>query len=107
MEDLGQVFVKDRRLRCLHCGGQQFHQKEAFLQSDGMWPHVPSIYVCARCGFAHFFMPVPEVERHFGKAVPPAREDGCLSCGKPIPSDATKCPACGWTWAAEEESSGS
>jgi hypothetical protein len=31
----------------------------------------------------------------------PIHEDACLSCGKPIPGDATGCPACGWTWSAD------
>jgi hypothetical protein len=31
-----------------------------------------------------------------------APEGACLSCGKPIPEEASRCPACGWSWAAEQ-----
>ena len=26
----------------------------------------------------------------------------CLACGQPIPHEAERCPACGWTWKAVE-----
>jgi hypothetical protein len=28
----------------------------------------------------------------------PADDLACMSCGKPIPADAPRCPACGWSW---------
>jgi hypothetical protein len=30
-----------------------------------------------------------------------ADESTCLSCGKDIPPDKTRCPACGWSWGGE------
>ena len=110
MADLGEVLVKGRRLRCQHCGGQQFLHKTATLDRpilgglvrlEGYWGHEAAIYVCSCCGFAHFFMPVPEADHHFAEAAPVEKEEACLSCGKPIPSDAAKCPSCGWSWAPE------
>ena len=32
-------------------------------------------------------------------------EDACMSCGQRIPLEASKCPACGWSWGNEEAKS--
>ena len=73
--------------------------------------------ICADCGFTEIYAegaselydayregrrvdagPAPEQPKVRDRLP----EEACLSCGKPIPSDATACPACGWTWGAEQ-----
>ena len=123
MAEQMRVTVNKHALRCQHCGHQQFIHKTAtlphmalggFAYLQGSWGHAVAIYACGSCGFAHFFMPVPNADHQFGEKSPiageheapkanrPFPDDGCLSCGKPIPAEATQCPACGWTWQAEE-----
>jgi Short C-terminal domain len=34
---------------------------------------------------------------------PSLPENACLSCGRWIPPDATRCLACGWTWGSQEQ----
>ena len=127
MADRVRGTVNGRELRCHHCGGREFDHKTAaldrlalggLLHLEGTWGHAAAIYVCAGCGFAHFFMPVPDVRHQFRKtpaaespsekpaAKPrpkkPLPEEACLSCGRPIPADADVCAACGWSWQAGE-----
>lgn len=121
MADETRVTVHRHALRCQHCGHQQFIHRTATLPHmalgglvylQGWSGHEVAIYACGQCGFAHFFMPLPDVQHQLGEKtsldeVPKANrhlpDDGCLSCGKPIPAEATRCPACGWTWQEEVE----
>lgn len=43
-----------------------------------------------------------EHQRHEGDDED-AESEKCLSCGVPLPPDATLCPACGWTYASDGE----
>ncbi len=83
MSEVQRVSVNGRELECQHCGHRTFLHKTATL--DRMAPG----------GLVHF---APK------RAAPRPRassSDDCLACGKPIPVDATACPACGWTWQGE------
>jgi len=116
MADAGRVAVGGRDLRCQYCSHAQFYHRTAkldhvawagLLHFEGYWGHHTDIYVCARCGFSHFFMPVPSQSpepRGEAEVRPRERlpEEACLSCGKQLPPAADKCPACGWTWSASE-----
>lgn len=113
MANAGRVSTGGRELRCQHCTHAEFYHQTAtldrvalggLLHFEGMWGQHTDIYVCARCGFAHFFIPVPATQESRPKPRPkPVPEEACLSCGKMIPPDATKCPACDWTWSDEKE----
>src|SRR5205807_3381874 len=115
-----QVKVGGRELHCQHCDHNHFHLKQASLDRpilggltrlEGWAGHQASIYVCGRCGLAHFFMSAPGVEHHSeeeashgqsGEAREPVPEDTCLACGAKVPPEAARCPACGWTWGNEQ-----
>lgn len=113
MAEAMRVAVHGRDLRCQHCGHQEFFHKTAALDRrvlgglvhlDGWFAHEAAIYVCGRCGFAHLFMPVPEAQHPSEQSPETERrvaEDACLFCGKPIPAEAARCPACGWSWQGE------
>lgn len=58
------VEVQGRELRCLVCGHDCFHKREAQLNTAAAsffnldWANSSGIcYVCARCGYIHWFMP--------------------------------------------------
>jgi hypothetical protein len=113
MASAAKVTVGGRELGCKHCAHALFFHRTAaldrvawggLLHLEGIWGQHTDIYVCARCGFAHFFMPVPgaraaEDARGAEPRPEPVPDDACLSCGKTIPANATKCLACGWSWA--------
>jgi DNA-directed RNA polymerase subunit RPC12/RpoP len=114
MSSPGRTTVGGRDLKCQHCGHEEFYHRTTrlaevalgrLLHFEGIWGQHTDIFVCASCGFAHLFLPVPDrrVER---VATEPPPEEECLSCGKPIPGDAAKCPACGWTWSADTNQGG-
>src|SRR5688500_13970373 len=106
-------------LRCRHCDHDQFFHRTGSIDrtvwgifhQEGYWGHQTTIYVCAKCGCAHLFMDVPGAVHLFGTArdefappppPEPVPEEACLSCATIIPSDATACPNCGWTWQPKE-----
>src|SRR5688500_6980526 len=68
MAEPKRVKVSGRNLRCQHCENEEFFEETAQLdrlvwglfRAEGVWGHQAKIQVCARCGFAHFFLPVPE-----------------------------------------------
>jgi hypothetical protein len=70
MSDPQRVTVAGQRLRCGHCGREGFRQEATalerfpigFLQLGGLFGHHATIYACARCGFLHWFFPVPGAE---------------------------------------------
>jgi RNA polymerase subunit RPABC4/transcription elongation factor Spt4 len=71
-----------------------------------------SVRICGACGHAelqvsnfHELYEKYKASGQLGATAPLEREEACLSCGKPIPSNATECPSCGWTWEAKEQTS--
>ena len=96
-------FIHGRPLRCHHCAGDQFTHRDAELtpalqQLFGPAWGQPSadIYICARCGFVHWFIPQED-------GVPTdvddvSEESECLECGAIIPAGKVACPQCGWTY---------
>jgi DNA-directed RNA polymerase subunit RPC12/RpoP len=69
MTEVKPVTVQGRDLRCQHCGHDRFLHKAMKLDRvgfgglvlwEGFWGDSADTYVCGRCGFAHFFLPVPQ-----------------------------------------------
>jgi DNA-directed RNA polymerase subunit RPC12/RpoP len=69
MDKVSAATVSGRELRCQHCSYQRFIHRTAQLthlvwgglvEASGLSGHPATIYVCARCGYAHFFMEVPQ-----------------------------------------------
>ena len=140
MSEAQEVRVNGRGLRCGHCGGRAFHQKSATIDRlalgglvhlEGVWGHQATLYVCGDCGFAHWFLAVPDARHEHGAVAPgepvpdepPAApsplppwagprepppplatpDNACLACGTLVPEATDRCPACGWSWADREE----
>lgn len=108
MSDADRVEAAGLPLRCHHCSGERFHERAVTLDRtflgglmnfEGLFGHHAAVYVCARCGFAHFFFPT-------GDEIPAATQSRdtnqeairCLSCSEEIPAGNAACPCCGWTW---------
>ena len=58
------VEVKGRELKCLVCGHDAFHKREAQLNTAAAsffgfdWANQSgTCYVCAQCGYIHWFLP--------------------------------------------------
>ena len=56
-----------RRVRCMHCGGEEFHAREAMLNTTGMtfvnadWMNTAgTALVCARCSLIQWFVRAPD-----------------------------------------------
>ena len=90
-----------RPLRCPHCGGTEFDEGEAQLNTSFMtllgldWlSRSALIYACKGCGRIEWFLPPPAPA-----PLRPATESECLACGAVIPPAESHCPKCGWTYA--------
>jgi DNA-directed RNA polymerase subunit RPC12/RpoP len=118
------VRIKDRPLRCTHCGHGRFAHRSAQLNTafmeffDLAWLNkTADIYVCAQCGFLHWFLdpqveqpirapqldpgdqleePIPAPEPDTGDELEEPTE--CLECHQTIPAGTAKCPSCGWSY---------
>jgi hypothetical protein len=70
MSEHQRVTVAGRRLRCQHCGQEDFRQETTtldrfpvgLLQLGGLFGHHATLYACVRCGFLHLFFSVPGAE---------------------------------------------
>lgn len=58
------VEVQGRELKCLVCGHDGFRKREAQLNTRGAaflnleWANASGVcYVCAKCGYIHWFLP--------------------------------------------------
>jgi hypothetical protein len=58
------VEIHGRELKCLVCENDAFHRREAQLNTAGAsffgfdWANASGVcYVCARCGYIHWFLP--------------------------------------------------
>jgi predicted RNA-binding Zn-ribbon protein involved in translation (DUF1610 family) len=107
MSEAVSVEVAGEPLRCQHCGAVVFFQESAtldrlafggLLHLEGTWGHEATIYVCAACGYLHFFFTLDAVRHQQTDAGEAAERVECLSCHAPIPAGASACPACGWSW---------
>jgi DNA-directed RNA polymerase subunit RPC12/RpoP len=107
MSNARAVWVGGRSLSCPHCGHRQFFHGTKVLDIlalDRMsdWNDAADVYVCQRCGRVEWFFAVAGSKHEIGH-----RDTECLACGKEIPPEMTRCPACGWTWEAAENEPGS
>lgn len=102
-----RVEIVGKPLRCQHCGAGAFHEKTTALDRlalgglfrfEGWWGHQATIYVCASCGFLHWFLAYDAAYHEAERAEEPAEPVACLSCGGVIPEGASACPDCGWSW---------
>lgn len=104
MENPMPVFIADRQLHCPHCDNDRFFQQR-WLLSPAAFSHfkldwenrAACNYVCSVCGRIEWFIP-PPTEVLFSA---PEGDFDCLECGEVIPHGSTKCPKCGWTYAAQ------
>ena len=55
-----------------------------------------SAFLCGECGHIALFAS-PVIDAILAREGP----EPCLSCGTPIPVDADRCAACGWSWLDE------
>ncbi len=100
MNDPQTFVVKDHRLKCQHCGDDRFHHRRILLNTRAMtffkldWLNADAdVYTCAQCGHLHWF----------AASLPPTTESApepitCLACNATIPTGATVCPKCGWSY---------
>ena len=124
MSEGQSVKVKNQSLTCKHCESGQFVHRTAQLNTafleflDLGWLNKSAdIYICASCGFLHWFLEPqvdvsapgdqPAFEPQVDEPIPledPAPSDDltepteCLACGQRIPAGAAKCPSCGWSY---------
>lgn len=94
MAELNEDDIVETDFECISCGYTRFVHSRAL--PDGApspfanWPWLKVdqvfVYMCARCGFMHWFGPSLE------------DPDECLECGTPLAENETVCPACGWTY---------
>jgi predicted nucleic-acid-binding Zn-ribbon protein len=103
MDERPETHGGDHDLVCHHCGGTEFTQRRAQLNTavltffDLDWLNATAdVFVCDRCGYLHWFLN-PKLLLADGPL-------DCLACGAPIPDGQTECPVCGWTWEAQETS---
>jgi hypothetical protein len=65
-------------------------------------------HVCGSCGFVELYATEPGLLLAVvdppapPPAVAAAGPDACLRCGTDIPTEATVCPGCGWTYSGAE-----
>jgi hypothetical protein len=125
MSQAQPVSIKNRSLQCKHCGHGQFVHRNAKLNTGlmefldvGWMNRSADVYVCAGCGFLHWFLE-PQVEEaapvlqnrslaeEAQSPVPPeepappddlSEASACLSCGQRIPAGSDTCSSCGWSY---------
>lgn len=58
------IEIRGKPLKCLVCGHDEFHTRDAQLNTAGMsflnldWINPTGrCYICARCGYIHWFLP--------------------------------------------------
>ncbi|HLP76111.1 MAG TPA: hypothetical protein VK327_04270 [Candidatus Paceibacterota bacterium] len=63
-QDRTSVEIKGKVLKCLVCGNDEFHKREAQLNTSAAsffgfdWANKSGVcYVCASCGYIHWFLP--------------------------------------------------
>lgn len=111
MSDAVRVEIGGKPLRCRHCGIDVFQYEDVRLEpariggfsgSGGQWGLFTSIYVCRGCGFVHPFAEADGVRHDRTPTAADVERIECMSCGKQIPADMQRCPACGWSWVTEQ-----
>jgi DNA-directed RNA polymerase subunit RPC12/RpoP len=107
--------IRQRALRCQHCGRGRFVSRRAQLNTAlleffdlGWLNQSADLYVCTHCGLVHWFVePQVRAEEPATEEPPveerPAEDDlteatECLACHQSIPAGTAKCPACGWSY---------
>ena len=116
MTEANRYRIADKRLSCKHCGGEVFSHRSGQINTAALtflnldWLNASAdIYVCARCGFLHWFLGGEhwrESEDADEVALPPEPADiddrssatECLSCGAQIAVGENACGACGWSY---------
>ncbi len=65
------VSIKDKNLKCSHCGHEKFSKREGLLTTSWLmlfrisfWNYSAPCYSCQNCGFLHWFIR-PEEKANF------------------------------------------
>jgi len=127
MTETQPVIIRQRPLRCMHCGGEAFARRSAQLNTAFLeflnlaWLNATAdIYVCTQCGFLHWFLnpslqrpsagaEKPDEQSLFAEAPEALAEESpppddlteptlCLACRRTIPAGAAQCASCGWSY---------
>jgi hypothetical protein len=121
-KDPEKIIINDETLSCKHCGFDQFYSFNFDPNAAGSnfpglsWMgKAAQIFVCARCGFFHWFATeiTPEmlqaqagadmirgtiISETDPDANDPSEAIECMSCGKIIPPGRDRCASCGWSY---------
>ena len=101
-----RIEVAGKMLHCKHCDGETFFRERAafgrqFGRGAGGWS---TVYICAECGYMHFFKISTDYGNHEQtETVLPSERIECLACGELFfPSESSsECQSCGWTWLSD------
>lgn len=95
------ISVAGKILTCPHCGGQDFMESQALVNTTAMtffkldWlDKSASVFICQDCGRMEWFLnpgPVQEGEDL-------SQATTCLACQAKIPAGQNRCPKCGWSY---------
>lgn len=94
MAELNEDDIIETDFECVSCGYTRFVQTPAQFDRTASpfanWPWLKAdevfVYMCARCGYMHWFGP------------PLENPDECIQCGAPMAENEKVCPSCGWTY---------
>jgi len=99
-----EVYLGDLKLRCQICKEELFWRREAQLNTATAtaWGldylnASADCYVCARCGYIHWFLPQEEGQEHIERRRKIFNElkDPCPYCKFNLKSGKDKCDECG------------
>jgi len=90
------MFVNGHPLKCGHCGGQQFRQQKAQLNTAGMtflkldWLNKSAdTFICSDCGHIEWFVDATVLGSSTGEG------HDCARCGYFLSESVAVCPNCG------------
>ena len=86
-----RIEVAGKMLHCKHCDGETFFRERVafgrqFGRGAGGWS---TVYICAECGYMHFFKISTDYGNH-------------EQTETVLPSESSsECQSCGWTWLSD------
>lgn len=100
-----RIEVAGKMLHCKHCDGKAFfRERVAFVRGVARASGWSTVYICAVCGYMHFFKISTDYGSHeITETDIPSERIECLSCGELFfPSESScECQSCGWTWLSD------